>query len=279
MVDLDADLLRRWGASAPTLIADTPTSHVSRVLLTDGGTAIVKDLKPIGAQEELRGADYLAWRDGHGCVRLLARSGSTLLLEDAGDTSLLAHLDRHGDDAATAIMAAVVAVIHGPGDGPIPSALEPLDERFASLLAIARRPGVDPLLVVGARVARELLDDQRDVRPLHGDLHHENLLRGARGWLAIDPKGLIGDPAYDVSNMFYNPLVRDDLRRDPMRIGSMARTFADLLDRDPVTVLRFAFAHACLSAAWHTEDRNAAKASRSLGVAAAIRAVLARLQR
>lgn len=152
VVDLDAALLSRWGVSAATLIADTPTSRVSRVSLTDGGTAVVKDLKPIGAEEELRGADCLAWRNGDGCVRLLERSGSTLLLEDAGDASLLGHLDRHGDHAATAIMAAAVAAIHRPVDAPVPSGLESLEERFASLLRIARQPGVDPLLVVGARV-------------------------------------------------------------------------------------------------------------------------------
>ena len=46
---------------------------------------------------------------------------------------------------------------------------------------------------------------------LHGDLHHENIMHGPRGWLAIDPKGVLGDPGFDAANMFYNPLDRDDL--------------------------------------------------------------------
>lgn len=82
MADLDPTLLRRWGVAEPVLIAETATSRVSRVRLADGGTAVIKDLKPIGAEEELRGAKFLAWRDGHGCVRLLARSGSTWHVED-----------------------------------------------------------------------------------------------------------------------------------------------------------------------------------------------------
>jgi streptomycin 6-kinase len=244
--------------------------------MADGGTAIVKDLKPGATEEDVSGADYLAWRDGHGCVQLLARIGSTLLLEDAGDASLLAYLDRQGDAAATRVMAAAVAELHQPAVAPVPEALQSLEQHFASLLLIGGRPGVDALLAAGAREARALLDEQLDVRPLHGDLHHENLLEARRGWLAIDPKGLLGDPAYDVANMFYNPLARDDLRRDPDRIRSMARAFADTLDREPATILRFAFAHACLSAAWHTEDGEAGKASRSLGVAAAIQRVMAR---
>ena len=276
MVGLDPELLSRWGASEPVLIADTPTSRVSRVRMADGGTAIVKDLKLGVTEEDVSGAGYLAWRDGHGCVRLMARSGSTLLLEDAGDASLLAYLDRHGDAAATSVMAAAVAELHQPAVAPVPEVLQSLEQHFASLLLIAGRPGVDPLFAAGAREARPLLDEQRDVRPLHGDLHHENLLLAPRGWLAIDPKGLIGDPAYDVANMFYNPLARDDLRRNPDRIRSMARAFAEALDREPATILRYAFAHACLSAAWHTEDGKAGKAAGSLGVAAAIQPLIER---
>lgn len=273
MTDLVA-LLGRWGASDPSPIAVTPTSRVYRVRLNGGGTAIVKDLTPSGVEDELRGAEFLAWRSGHGSVRLLARDGTALLLEDAGEYSLLDHLNQHGDDSATAIAAQAVATLHASSAQPIPPALEPLAKRFAALVSLAS--GVTNSLVVeAAGMAGALLLDQRDVRPLHGDFHHENLWLGERGWLAIDPKGLIGDPAYDVANMFYNPLARDDLRTDPARIGSMARVFATTLDRDVATVLQWAFVHACLSASWHLEDGNAAEAMRSIGVASAVRTALA----
>jgi streptomycin 6-kinase len=41
---------------------------------------------------------------------------------------------------------------------------------------------------------------------LHGDLHHENILLGQRGWIPIDPKGLIGDPSFEASAWLRNPL-------------------------------------------------------------------------
>src|SRR6266567_6137524 len=35
---------------------------------------------------------------------------------------------------------------------------------------------------------------------VHGDLHHDNVLSSARaGWLAIDPKGVAAEPAYETS--------------------------------------------------------------------------------
>lgn len=43
---------------------------------------------------------------------------------------------------------------------------------------------------------------------LHGDLHHTNILRGPDGWLAIDPKGLAGDPAAEAAAYIGNPAGR-----------------------------------------------------------------------
>ena len=41
---------------------------------------------------------------------------------------------------------------------------------------------------------------------LHGDMHHFNVLRAGREpWLAIDPKGLAGDPCFDVCQFLRNP--------------------------------------------------------------------------
>lgn len=34
---------------------------------------------------------------------------------------------------------------------------------------------------------------------LHGDLHHDNILQNGENWLVIDPKGVIGESAYEVA--------------------------------------------------------------------------------
>lgn len=276
-MDLSGDLGRlfeRWRITETIAVADTPTSRVLRARLADGGTAIVKDLKPIGIADELRGADLLDWRDGRGYVRLLAREGSILMLEDAGDRSLLDHLDAHGDTAATQIAADLLRAMHHPLTAPAPATLESLPVRFDSLFERGARADADPILVEGAAMARALLADQRGLLPLHGDLHHENIHLSPRGWLALDPKGLRGDPGYDAANMFNNPLDRDDLRLDPARIEAMAGALAPAVGRDPATVLRWAVAHACLSASWYLEGGNDGGARRSMAVARAVRSVL-----
>jgi streptomycin 6-kinase len=262
-----------WGVVASTLIASTPTSRVHRVRLTDGGSAVVKELTQVGIESELPGAELLRWREGAGYVRLLAADGPRLLLEDAGERSLLSHLESHGDDAATLVAADALRAMHAPVPGTAPTGLLPLAEHFMSLFDLAAR-GADPLVVEAAEVARRLLDSPVATRPLHGDFHHENLFETDRGWLAIDPKGVIGDPAYEAVNLFYNPLDRDDLRLDPDRIARMARLLAPAVGRDVTSVLGWGFAHACLSASWHLEDGEPELAASSLQVAAALRGVL-----
>lgn len=60
--------------------------------------------------------------------------------------------------------------------------------------------------------AQLLLSAPRDIGVLHGDLHHANVLDfGTHGWLAIDPKGLIGERGFDYANLFCNPDLSDPM--------------------------------------------------------------------
>ncbi len=286
-----------WHVFDPELIADTVSSRIWKVRRVDGSFAIVKALKDFDdVYDELRGAFLLDWRDGAGLVRLLGRQGTTMLLEYADGPLLSAELDARGDGHATAIALEVMAELHAPSARPVPPELQPLRERFHELFARARsgpvtatapgggRPDLDAartsgecdpdaLYRVAADIADRLLGDQRDVRPLHGDLHHDNILHSARGWLAIDPKGVLGDPCFDAANLFYNPLDRTGLCLDPERIAGLAAACARTLRRDERTVLEHAFVYGCLSAAWHAEDANTVDEERELSVASAIHAV------
>lgn len=264
----------RWKIADPVLIADTFSSLIWKVHLDDGTLAVIKDLKPIkDIEDELRGAHLLEWRRGHGAVHLLDRDGNRMLLEYAGERHLSDDLAADGDRAATEIAAEVMARLHEPSSHPVPGDLQPLRERFDSLFAKAaadREAGRNSPYVEAAVIAEWLLANQRDVRPLHGDLHHENIMHGPRGWLTIDPKGVLGDTCFDAANLFYNPLERTDLCLDPERIAFMAETFARTLGRNVPAILDHAIAYGCLSAAWHAEDSNSIDEERELSVARAI---------
>ncbi|MHA1570346.1 MAG: aminoglycoside phosphotransferase family protein, partial [Alphaproteobacteria bacterium] len=106
-----------------------------------------------------------------------------------------------------------------------------------------------------ADMARKLLASEGEKVPLHGDLHHGNVLdAGPRGWLAIDPKALLGDRAYDVANLLRNPEPHGALVHNQDRMNRLARFYARRLGLEVQRVLGFAFAHAGLAARWDLED-------------------------
>jgi streptomycin 6-kinase len=263
---LDDSLKTRWAITASALIADTHTSKVYRVRLDDGSTAIVKALKPEG-MGELPGMAYLAWRGGTGSIDMLDRLGNTCLLEDAGETILRSYHGEHGEDAANAVITDIVAKLHSPGQTEA-DGLVPLSQNFRALFAQAAQIGnafSEPLRFC-AQLAERLLSTQTDIKPLHGDLHHDNIVSGGkRGWLAIDPQGLIGDPAYDVANIFGNPLGAGALVADPQRIVELTRTFAPVIGCTEEKILHYALAHAGLSICWSMEKGTTPSAVENIG--------------
>lgn len=249
---LSIALVDLWGLSHVRLIADTHSSFIYRAMRSEV-PVIIKALKPEGSGER-PGIDFLRWRDGLGAVRVIDQVGDVALLEDAGHLLLRTYHGQVGDVVTTEIIVDVVQRLHASSKQPIPAALTSLREHFKPLFAVdcsdAASSSVD-IIAWSAEQARSLLASQQTIKPLHGDLHHDNIIGSERGeWLAIDPQGLIGDPVYDVANVFGNPLFATDIILDPKRALHLATRFAALFECSASKVLRFAAAHAGLSCAW-----------------------------
>lgn len=252
-----AEAVDRWQLEDVTQIADTPGSLVFRARLGDGQSAIVKVLKPRG-MAEIAGMDYLEWRGGHGAISLIARHDNACLLQDAGQRTLEDLRASAGELAATEAFADILRAVHAASSNRAPLGLVPLRRHFAALVDEAHPPMLPERaddVAWAASVARALLSSQTDVMPLHGDLHHENILADDGGiWRAIDPHGLIGDPVYDAANFFGNSIGRPEITCYENRIRLLARTVAPTLGGDETKVLRYAAAHAALSACWSIGD-------------------------
>jgi streptomycin 6-kinase len=137
------------------------------------------------------------------------------------------------------------------GSGPIPGELF---ERAAALYQQLEASMAAPVL-------------------LHGDLHHGNILAATREpWLAIDPKGLVGEPAYETGALLRNP--RERLRTLPDMKPLLARRIAllaDALDLDRERIRGWGIAQVVLSAIWSLEDSgDAGTAAFSVGIALAL---------
>ena len=103
-----------------------------------------------------------------------------------------------------------------------------------------------------------LCDSQREIRLLHGDLHHYNVLFDSeRGWAAIDPKGVVGEVEYEVGAMLRNPVERPEVFGDPAVIEKRLAILAAELKLNHRRALEWGFAQAVLSAIWEIEDTQA----------------------
>lgn len=90
---------------------------------------------------------------------------------------------------------------------------------------------------------------------LHGDLHHDNILQNGDDWLVIDPKGVIGEPAYEVAAFIRNP-IPELLNHDdaPNIIQGRVTRFAAALELTERRIIDWCFVQAVLSWVWASED-------------------------
>jgi len=90
---------------------------------------------------------------------------------------------------------------------------------------------------------------------MHGDFHHYNILSSERGWLVIDPKGVIGPAGYEVGPLMINPWGSfSDRDRSRVRIKRRIEILHEHLGFERERILEWSLAHAILSAWWSIED-------------------------
>ena len=92
---------------------------------------------------------------------------------------------------------------------------------------------------------------------MHGDFHHYNVLSSERGWLVIDPKGVIGPAGYEVGPFMLNPWSGFS---DGVNYQSMIKKRIDILHEhlgfERERILEWSLAHAILSSWWSFEDNT-----------------------
>jgi streptomycin 6-kinase len=244
-----------WDLTADGASFSTSSSDLYPVLWR--GRAAM--LKIVTHADERNGAAALAWFDGLGAVEVLERQGDALLMARAeGADDLVDMVARGEDDAATRIICSVVQRLHTPRATPPPAELMTLTRRFRGLFRVADAPDADAHYVEAAAVARRLLAEPQNEVVLHGDIHHENILRDPRGgWAAIDPKGLTGEATFDYANTLENPIRDKHAVLAPGRLRRQAEIIAEETGIALRRLLEFTFAFGALSECWGVEDGNA----------------------
>ena len=247
------ELLAEFGVSAPQWVAETPIAVVWKVQRADGRAAALKLYKESGMGSEAAGFAYLRHANTAQAARVYAVSDTAALVEWLDGPSL-GDVAREGGLAdADQKLAETARSLHACVRGPIPS-LMPLEERFAALLKCPEEElpagSLRSAMMRSRAIAASLLKDQQDACALHGDLHHENVRQGARGFCAFDAKGLWGERSYELANALRHPQgCREDIC-SPEVIRRRADLWAASLNTSAGRLLAWAAAKSALSISW-----------------------------
>jgi streptomycin 6-kinase len=202
---LAAEITLRWGLTLEPPFTAGQVDYTAPATRADGSRAVLKlcysDL------EMSTGIRALRAFDGNAAVRILEEDAEkgALLLERLVPGDQLSTLT---DDTAAMHEAAEVLrrLWQAPADASEFLKLDWwIDDaiREESLPATKRdQPWLTPMLAQ----AREAATATTERHLLHGDFHQDNVLSSQRGWLAIDPKGMFGDPAWDLGPLLFNNL-------------------------------------------------------------------------
>jgi streptomycin 6-kinase len=267
--DLITEASRRWGLTAVQPVSNLSYNFVAfahRLLSPQGrggggeGEVILK----IGVPNDELKSEFAALRfyDGRGACRLLAADSGKgmLLLERLQPGRMASTLE--DDEEATRIAADVMLQLWRPLPENRGDFIQ-LRDWFDGFKRLRKRfdGGTGPLpehLVERAEgLSLELLAENRDETLLHGDFHHYNLLESERGWLVIDPKGVIGPRGYEVGPLLTNPYESFLNGSDPK--AQTARRVAILSERlgmERERIRAWGTCHSVLSAWWSLEDKG-----------------------
>jgi streptomycin 6-kinase len=254
---LIAECERRWSL---TILPPFELSYnyVAPARRADGTEVVLK----LGVPNPELTTEIAALRlyDGYGAARLLdadAEAGFLLLERLRPGTPLVEVAD---DAQATAIAAGVMRKLWRPvpPEHPFPDvrrwarSLYTLRERYDGTTG----PLPPRLVDQAVRLYDELIASSSAPVLLHADLHHWNILAAEREpWLALDPKGVVGEPAYEVGALLRNPIPDIATFPDAPRIlGRRIDQLAELLGFDRQRLIGWGIAQVVLSATWDIDD-------------------------
>jgi streptomycin 6-kinase len=252
-----AALVDGWRLQLEEPFPETPGSpgnFVAAARRADDAPCVLK-VSPHLKETRSEIAALATWR-GDGAARMLESEPELggMLLERVEPGTMLAKMPGVDDDDATRI---AINLLRRLWRSP-----EPVDGLISLNAWCAAYDRNRPVLSRGVAgfpaelfqradaVRGELLSSTDHSVVLHGDLHHFNILRSNRlGWLAIDPKGLVGDRCFDVCQFLLNP--------GPVPVSVNCRRldlFCAELDLNPERTRQWCLVHAVLNACWSFED-------------------------
>lgn len=186
-----------------------------------------------------------------GAVKILNQQDGVLILEQAIPGISLKSYFPTKESEAIEITCNVIKKLH---QAPISKKKMPHIKDW--LAALDREQNIPPnYLKKAQKLKDELIKTSTKQVLLHGDLHHDNIVQNGNRWLIIDPKGVIGEQAYEVSAFIRNPL-QELLSSENIEniINNRITHFTSIFNLDFIRIKDWCFVQSILAWIWALED-------------------------
>jgi streptomycin 6-kinase len=252
---ITSSLARRWRLNGITPVEQMNYNYVALAIQADKTPVVMK----ISCDESLILSEYNALKhfNGHASIKVLdiEKNYHALLLEQAiPGTSLQKNYPRHVKNTID-IYAKVVKSL----STPTLSTKEFIHvSKWCDTIDRIDNHQIDQPLVDCARRLRSfLLISAEHEYICHGDLHLENIIQHGEKWLAIDPKGIIGEMAFEAAA--FNLISQDDMREIhtvPNKMHDRILALSTALDLSYRRLLYWFFLRVIMSVQWFIEDNG-----------------------
>ena len=246
----------KWGLTLGRPTKEIKVNYIAYVELGNGEEAVLK----VGVPHADFSAELeaLAIYEGRGINRLIDcdKALNAMLLERLRPGKMLNSVVNAR--VQSEIAARILQKLHAtppPSDHTLPHFMDWMRSAFADARScedperargyIEQIPRVESMMGI-------LLEAEEPQILLHGDLHHWNILSDAdRGWMAIDPKGVIGASCLDVGRFINNAMGFGETAAEKRKILLEAVTaFSDVLKENEERMFTGAFCDKIMGSSW-----------------------------
>jgi streptomycin 6-kinase len=283
MLNLYGERGKQWLAMLPTIIVtlskhwhlyniqpiENMTYHyVAKAISVNWQEVVIKiacDEKTICAEKKA-----LSFFDGYACVKLLDyyQPLHALLLQQAKPGITLKTLYPSQPELVSIAYVTTMKKLHEKGLAfaasfqSITHWLIAIDNRLNDKIPIE-------LLSTAIEIKNNLLATSTKQILLHGDLHHDNIIQDGNTWLAIDPKGIVGEPEFEIAAFDF---LTESEQQKTAEIHDLLYTRIEIIANksqlDAKRIFKWVFVRLALAAAWAIEDNM--DASKALNLMSAI---------
>lgn len=258
------ELQKKWHLEQIEPISNLTHNYVLRAYQTTTQRNVICKIS-FELKDLLQEHQALLFYNGNGNCKVydLDTKLNAMLLEQLKPGTALTSLCFDQDDAATMHAATVAKKLH---ELPLPKDhnFQHIKEWLQLLYTLQTTAIPQHHLRKAQQISGELLAQSTNEVLLHGDLHHDNIILGTNGWTAIDPKGIIGEPAWEVEPMITNPekFVRNNNPKEIIK--RRLDILATELTIEKQKLIKVCYVRSVLSTCWTVENKPHADHSNRL---------------